>query len=84
MLLSTCTASLELVLTYVLPPVGVILSAIAALVALRIRSTYEVERSTLEDHERLFAEVLQRPTRSESRPVAQDRRKRSMKGTTST
>lgn len=84
MLLCTCTAFLESVATYVLPAAGVLLSAIAAWVVSQTRSTYRAAQSTLQDHEELFSEVLQRPTRSESRPVARDRRKRSTKGITST
>ena len=82
--LSTCTPYLEPVLTWLLPPVAAILSSIAALVVARTRSTYGDVRSTLEDHERLFSEVLQRPTRNVSPSGVRARKKRSTKGTTST
>jgi cytochrome c-type biogenesis protein CcmH/NrfF len=84
MLRCTPPAYWPLILDWLLPPVAGLLSAIVLWVVSRTRSISRDALSTLQDHERLFSQVLERPTRSESRRVARDRKKRSTKGTIST
>lgn len=67
-----------------LPPAAALLSATALWVASRARSTYKDVRSTLLESEEHLLELRQSLARSESRPVAVDRRKSSTRGTIST
>lgn len=75
MLLCTCAPFWLSTATYVLPPAGALLSAIALLVARRARGTSEAVQQISSDHERALSLALQRPTRSASVQVAPDRRK---------
>ncbi len=84
MLDCTPSAYWPLILAYVLPPVGALLSAIALWVASRARSTSEDARSTslaLLDSSQLLPERLERRG---SHTAAPARKKSSTKGTTST
>ena len=67
-----------------LPPAAALLSAIALWVASRARSTFTDVRSTLQENEGHLLELRSSLARSESRPVARDRRKSSTKVTTYT
>ena len=75
MLLSTCIAFWRDIPTSVSAAVAALLNATALWVALRARSTSKAERLTLLDHERLFEQLLQRPTRSASRLNAPARKR---------
>jgi hypothetical protein len=80
----TPSASLQLILTYVLPPVGALLSATALWVASLARTTSRDARSTSEAAVALSLLDAEPPSRSASATGARGPRKRSTKGITST
>ena len=71
----TPSASLTLVLAYVLPPVGALLSATALWVASRARSTSADAQSTSQAAVSMSLLDYERRVASESPPDAPDRRK---------
>ncbi len=81
-----CTpdAYLPLILTYVLPPAGALLSAIALWVASKARSMSGVAQSTSEAAVQLSLLPREPPERSAFRTGVPDRRKSSTRETTST
>ncbi len=81
-----CTPSAywPLILAYVLPPAGAVLSAIALWVASKARSTSADAQQTSVAAVSLSLLQAEPPVRSASRSGAADRRKSSTKGTTST
>lgn len=84
MLDCTPSAFWQHALISVLPPVAALLSATALWVAARARSISAAEHSTLEEVEERSRMVLASLDRNGLLPDALDRRKSSMKGTTST
>jgi hypothetical protein len=78
------SASWQLVLAYVLPPVGALLSAIALLVAAKARSISGDAHSTSQAAVALSLLDAEPPSLSASDRRASGRKKRSTRGTTST
>lgn len=79
--LLACSSSIP---TFVYLAAAGLLSTTATWVASKTRSTSEAALSISRDQERLLSLLAGRPTRSESLPVARDRRKSSSKRITST
>lgn len=75
MLLCTCAPFWLSTATYVLPPAGALLSAIALWVARQAHGTSRAVQEISSDQERALSLALQRPTRNASVPVALDRRR---------
>jgi hypothetical protein len=84
MLDCTPSAYWPLILAYVLPPVGAVLSAIALWVASKARSTSQDAQQTSQGAVALSLLQAEPLERNAYRSGAADRRKSSTKGTTST